>query len=243
VGAWSVGLLTDRSGDDDDPDITATAAYTANRFIVSAFHREEFAGDGGDSRSTGLRFGTAVAFADGRIAVGRPVDGAFLIAEAHPSLEDRHVLLGHDGQFYAARSDAFGPALGSGYGPYRPARITTDVDNLPIGYDLGSGLVEIEPPYRAGYRVEVGSDAQITVIGTLLDKAGEPLDFVTGIARNTEHQDFPPLQVFTNHSGRFALLGAKPGVYRLEMSGGKVAEVTAPADAIGLVRVGEVTAR
>lgn len=243
VGAWSAGLLTDRSGDDDDPDLTATTSYTANRFIASAFHREEFDEDDGDQRTTGLRFGTAIAFADGNIAVGRPIDGAFVIAKAHSTLEDRGVLLGREGQFYTARSDALGPALGSGYGAYRPARVTTDVDDLPLGYDLGAGLVEIEPPYRAGYRVEVGSDAQITLIGTLLDDAGEPLSFVTGIARNIDDADFPPLQVFTNRSGRFALLGAKPGVYRLEISGGMVADVTAPADALGLIRVGKVTAR
>ncbi len=243
VGAWSVGLLTDRDENDADPDLTATASYTANRFIASAFHREEFSDDDSNRRTTGLRFGTGIAFADGRVAVGRPIDGAFVIAEAHPSLEDRDVFLGREGRFYAARSDGLGPALLSGYSAYRPARVTTDAEDLPLGYDLGSGLVEIEPPYRAGYRVEVGSDAQITLIGKLLDDSGEPIGFVTGIARNIDDADFPPLQIFTNRAGRFALLGAKPGTYRLEISGGKVVEVTAPADALGLVRVGEVTAR
>ena len=240
VGAYSAGFTTDMS-DDDNVGVTASASYTGNRFIGSATHREDYDPDTGDrSGTTSLRVGTGIAFADGNVAVGRPISGAFVIARRHDNLADNIVTLGQRGENYEAKSGALGPALSSGYGAYRNASVATDVEDLPLGYDLGAGLVEVEPPYKAGYYVEIGSDNQVTLTGNLLDGSGEPLGLATGTARNIDYPDAPLLQVFTNRSGRFALLGAQQGMYRIEMSNGTSVDVEAPIGSIGLVRVGDV---
>ena len=45
--------------------------------------------------------------------------------------------------------------------------MTYDLINGPAGYDIGSGIDTVEPPYRSGYNITVGSDANVTAYGVL----------------------------------------------------------------------------
>jgi len=227
VGAYSTSLSTSRSDLSDDINLSAAATYVGNRFEATAAHREVFSPSTSDRASeTEFRIDSAIAFADGHVGIGRPISGAFVLAASHRTLEDRSVILNQRRGSFEAKSGPLGPAVVSGFSAYRPARVTTDVEDLPIGY---------------GYFVEVGSDAQITLTGTLLDENGEPIGLATGIARNIDDPDDPPRQVFTARGGRFALQGIKAGIYEIALTGGGVVRIETPSDAVGLVRVGKIT--
>ena len=47
---------------------------------------------------------------------------------------------------------------------------------MPVGYDIGPGAYRFEAPYRAGYRIIVGSDYWMTASGRLLRDRRQPAD-------------------------------------------------------------------
>ncbi len=70
---------------------TVNAIYYANRAELGFSHYGAFERDLGRStgQRTSLRFGTALAMADGVVSVGRPVQDGFAIVAAHPTLRGR----------------------------------------------------------------------------------------------------------------------------------------------------------
>jgi len=226
VGSYGVGVGLVRETD-ERTELDFDAARAFNRFDVFASYRgsrtaledEEGFGDsplrGEEEASSALvRIDTAVGIAGGAIAIGRRVDEGFAVVRAHPALAPRPVLLdAYEGR-YAARTGALGPALVSAPSPYRAASIRYEVEDLPLGFDIGSGAFDVRAPLGAGYRLEVGSAARITVVGTLLDgETGEPLGLVSGNALPADGTATEPVRFFSNRSGKFAIPGLLPGEY------------------------------
>jgi outer membrane usher protein len=96
VGSWSAQVEVDRTGalaSDDtggsgDYGVNGSLSYVANRAELAVSQHSGLAGldtDRLDQRSS-VTAGTALAFADGRFAVGRPVSNGFAIVDAHRSL-------------------------------------------------------------------------------------------------------------------------------------------------------------
>ncbi|MEL6317819.1 MAG: hypothetical protein AAFR16_09310, partial [Pseudomonadota bacterium] len=233
---------------ENDIDVEGRVGYVGNRF-QAIFSQESRLGDFGDSETredvTRLQFGTALAFANDRFSVGRPITDGFLFAEPHPTLKDSEVLLRPSDDDYAASGRLGVPAVLGGLSPYRPQRVQFDVTNLPLGYDLGAGLFEVLPGYKAGYNLTVGSGGQATIVGRLVNVLGEPLGLATGMAAHETDHDLEPQQVFTNRKGRLALLSARPGRYRLSLDTNPpaVAFIEVSEDAVGLLQVGDIVAR
>ena len=48
--------------------------------------------------------------------------------------------------------------------PYAKYRFGVDVDDIEPGYDFGTDPMELIPPLRAGYRVDLGSDPKAILI-------------------------------------------------------------------------------
>ena len=77
----------------------------------------------------------------------------------------------------------------------------------------------------------------------MLDADGNPVSLVSGKATELKRPDRPAVTLFTNRQGRFGATGLAPGQWRIEMLDAKksVYVITIPADAEGVVRLGEVS--
>ena len=246
VGSWNAEGDIDRtasigSQSDQDYDVNGSFGYIGNRAELSVSQHDGLAGLDTDrlEQRTTVTAGTAVAFADGRVAVGRPISNGFAIVAPHDNLPDSTVSIGSNAQDKRGSTDLLGPALVSEMSAYSPARIAYDVGNLPVGYDLGAGVFDLYPAYKSGYRLTVGSDYTVTAFGTLVDEHGEPLALLTGKATEEGHKDGPTVTIFTNRVGRFGAQGLRPGRWVLEMASDPPTRYTinVPKDAVGLVKL------
>ncbi len=243
-GVGSLSWNLEASADRDGLELSGDAFYRGARGDVSLAHELRLAGLGGGVRDqrTSLRLATALVWADGEMAVARPVGDAFAILVPHPTLEGRRIFVNPGPEGDQGASGLLGAAVASDLGAYSRARITYEVEDLPPGYDLGPGVFELDPPYGGGYRLVVGSAYNVTALGTLLDLDGRPVALASGEAVELARPERPPVLVFTNRVGRFGALGLAAGRWRLVLNTlpRLVYEIEIPEGATGLVRLGEL---
>ena len=249
-GRWEASVNGQHDGFGNRAIVTGSAAYFGNREEIRVTHTGSFDGVGyggfspgsTDERSS-VRVGGAIAFADGKVAVGPPIrTGSFAIVALHESLADTQAVVGESSNA-RARTDALGPALIPNLPAYTPVTIAVDVPDAPIGYSLGAGTFDLYPPYKAGYALQVGSAYSVTAYGTLLMPNGDPLGSFTGVATSTGDPN-RQVEVFTNSAGRFAADGLAGGRWRLRMetdAGQQDYQVDVPEGAIGLHKVGTLS--
>lgn len=242
IGTWGVNANLTR-GDNEESVLDTNVDYTANRFESSFGYGHVFSdGRAGSLGRIRANVSTAIAFADGKVALGRPVRDTFAIVAAHPNLDDRQVVVapGIDGLGDRARSGSLGPALVPDIGSYTLSRLPYNVIDLPVGYDLGTGFFEFFPPYRSGYTLQIGSERLASAFGVIVDRDGAPLSIAVGTAVSATDKTFAPAKVFTNRIGRFALSGLIPGNRYIISFDDNATSVTidVPSDATGLVNVG-----
>ncbi len=242
IGEW--GLRAGILDSDDRRSIEAEAELFTNRgeFGVRT-GRVDVPGSDSRQHLTQTRAAFGLAFADGHLALGRPVYDGFAIVAGHRTLGNRPVAVGGLGSGVRplAKTDFLGPALVPLARAYQLQTVTVGVEDLPPGYDLGSARYPILPGARSGFLITVGSDASNTAIGVLLDADGNPVRLKPGELRSIEREGDAPVPMFTNRTGRFVSEKLKPGGYRLFVDGrdsGVV--VSVPKDATGLVEVGTV---
>ena len=196
-----------------------------------------------DSSVTDFRIGIGAGFADGALAFGRPVADGFAIATPHSSLNG-HVIqtrAGRDRVSAASSPLTLGPNLLIPLtGSYREQIHDIDVEDLPIGYDIGAGRLEMFPSVNSGYRVEVGSEPGVMVIGKLFSGEEAPLALISG---RLEQEGAEPIAFFTNRTGRFVAENTRPGTYDIiidtDESLRATLEVTEGED--GVMRAGNIT--
>lgn len=218
VGAWSATANLDAAA--EAYGLNGSATYAANRADLGLAHSTAYSlvtDDISDQR-TSFRAGSSIAFAGGRVAVGRPVTDSFVIVAPYAGARDVVIEVEPAPDGYFARSGPLGPALYGQISSYSPRSVTYDAANAPPGFDIGQGAVRLRPPHRAGYVVTVGSEYGLTAIGRLLDHSGVPLTLVAGVAIE-EGGEGRRVEVFTNRQGMFGAGGLRAGVWRIEMSG------------------------
>jgi outer membrane usher protein len=243
IGSWSTGVDVDRTS--DGINLNAQGTLLTNRFElgVSQFGGYQMDGHNISDMRTTLRAGTSIAFADGAFALGRPIQQAFLIAAPHRTLHGKDVIVDPQQKTEQARSGTLGDALDGDLSAYSPRTLIYDVPDAPPGYDLGAGNVQITPPYKGGYRLEVGSDYHLLVIGRLLDRNGEPVSLLAGKAIDLKAPKRPAITMFTSRGGKFGAQGLRPGKWRIEMpadSGPLIYEIDVKDDPSGTVRLGDL---
>jgi outer membrane usher protein len=125
---------------------------------------------------------------------------------------------------------------------YSSTRINYDVDDLPPGYDIGTGAFDLKANYRSGYRLTVGSGFSATVTGFLKGRDDKPLTLLSGVAYEKTKPD-RKVEFFTNGEGRFGVPGFGPGDWMIEIAGEGSPHYAfkLPADAAGLIDLGELT--
>ena len=96
----------------------------------------------------------------------------------------------------------------------------------------------MEPPYRSGYKLVVGTERFVSAVG-FLQVDGVPAQLATGLITSEDDDGFEPEPFFTNSAGRFGIIGLAPGrsyTIRLNESG-RTFTVEVPKDNTGLLRL------
>lgn len=240
IGAWSTNA--DLARDNLGSSLNANLYYVGNRFEGGINQMADYSSARSSltNARTSLRFSTALAFADGTFAIGRPVSEGFLVARSHPSLKGEPVRIDPRDKSEMARSGTLGPAMLGSLSAYSNRTLIYDVNNAPPGYDLGQGNVHIYPKYRAGYNLTVGSDYHLLVVGTLVDRNGEPIPLLTGVATELAEPQRGGISFFTGRTGRFGIQSMRPGKWRIELATEPPTffEMNVVDDSSGTVRVG-----
>lgn len=240
LGSWTAGGNLDIGR--EDVALNAAANYIANRADLGLAYAAAYSQNSNsitDQRAS-MRFGTSLAFADGSLAMGRPITDSFAIVRPYKSGRGLGVVVDPTQNSAQAKSGALGPALYGEITSYTPRTLSYDVPDAPPGLDLGTGALRTLAPYHSGYVVVVGSDYNVMAVGTLRSK-GEPVSLQAGNAIEVggEHRH---VELFTNREGRFAIAGLKPGQWRIEIAGTPpiAYNLLIPKDATGVVRIGDL---
>jgi len=241
VGAWDVSL--DANHGDTGGDFNAVGNYTTERTLLGLTHfttwDEHF--DSITDQRTSARAAFSLAFADGSLALARPILNGFAIIEPHGSARGGHLVVNPAEVGHVAQSGTLGPAVVPDLSAYSEREVYLEPIGMPVGYDIGSGAYRFEAPYRGGYRIVVGSDYWMTASGKLLRADRRPLTYVGGEAQDMSDPERAPVTFFTSSDGRYAISGVKPGRWRLTMSTDPptVYEIEVRETADGLVPVGD----
>jgi outer membrane usher protein len=247
-GTGSYNINADLERSDGGVGATVNANYFTNRAELGFSHFGTFEGEFGPSTSqrSSIRFGTAIGMADGTFSVGRPVYDSFAVVRAHRSLKGADVILDPAGAGYGstANTGRLGTALYPSLSSYSERNIVVDAPLAPPGADLGAGAFRLMPPYRAGYLLTVGSDYAVTIVGRLLNAAGEPVKLVAGTATELARPERNPVTLFTNADGRFSAAALAPGKWRIVMldTDKSAFEIDIPKENEGIVRLGDLKA-
>jgi outer membrane usher protein len=243
VGSWGYDLGIRRTA--GAASIDASGTYVGNRFFSRAVLSSAGAGIStiADRQQMRVQVGTAIAYAGGAVAIGRPIQDSFVIASPHPSMSGEQVVIGrsvHERR-YGWISDPLGPALGGNLNSYARQNIVYDLVGGTRGHDIGSGIETVEPPYRSGYRLVVGSGATVTAFGFLRLPTG-PAELVAGRITSPDDAEFGSQPFFTNSAGRFAIPGLRAGrTYKVRLNGfGTDHTISVPANTEALLQLGEI---
>ncbi|RJF93373.1 hypothetical protein D3876_03255 [Sphingomonas cavernae] len=229
----------------DDKSVDGIANYVGNRFYSRLAVTTSGNSFGSiDQRQTArLQLGSSIAFAGGDFAIGRPINDSFAIAKPHSSLKNEQVVLGRsvNDEKYEAESGLFGPALSGRLNSYNRQNVIYDLKDGGQGYDIGTGIHVVEPPYRSGYRIVVGTDANVSAYG-FLNYPGKRAVLVSGTIAGLDDNDFERQPFFTNSAGRFAVMGLRPGKsYRVTLFNSQSSfNITVPADSGSLLQLGDI---
>jgi outer membrane usher protein len=244
ISRSSEGKLNEISGnvrlttEHDGRALAGRLAYINNRFDMVLNHNriESRAPDGVNSTVSDWHIRTFLGYADGSVALGRTVNDGFIIAPLHSTLKGSQLLL-QSGDRVVAKSGFFGPALVPVNRAYGINRYEVKVDPLPVGYDIGSGIINTFPGYGSGYRAVIGSASSRIVTGYLIGPFGSlPLIGGTVVALDNDQQLERPF--FTNRSGRFVADRLSPGRYQLRVENAPIGEFIVPKEQEGLIDVG-----
>ena len=185
-------------------------------------------------------FGTALAFADGRAALSRPIADSFVIVAPHPSLAGQDIEVNVGNGIPAAKTGPLGPAVLPEVLSYQTQRVDVSAPNLPPWIALGPQPRYVYPGYRSGTVLVAGTAADVILEGLLIDGAGRPLTLEPGVIDNVDDPAAPPQDFFTAKTGRFSIQGLKPGRLLLVLSNYPDMSIllTIPPEGAGIIDAG-----
>ncbi|MCK8516027.1 fimbria/pilus outer membrane usher protein [Methylonatrum kenyense] len=218
----------------------ARGRYTGNRFEAEALTRQTRGRDGGGTtHESRLTASSGLAVTPSGVGVGRRAARGFVMTEPHDSLDGRRTTLDRGVFGTTAHSSRMGPAVAPVRRPYIPLRLDVDVEDLPLGYDIGEGRIGVLPGGFSGHHFVIGSDESRTLLGFIKDSDGEPFSLATGRLTRIDQEDDRIRSIFTNRTGRFVGERLPAGTFILTMDGydGEI-EIDIPEDAEGLIDVG-----
>lgn len=216
VGGVDAEVVVER--DSDSREVSGELDYRGTRGRATLSHdiaRPRNSGDIGiHDRRTTLRLESALVFAKGRFAVGRTVTDSFALLAPHPTLDGQTIGVNPiEDTDYLARIDALGNAVLPELGSYRVSNVTIDAPDVPQGLELGPQRMQVQPTYKSGILIEVGTGATVFVLGRIIDPDGTVVALQAAEIVSLNQKGGEPILTFTNRSGRFAAEGLRPGRY------------------------------
>ena len=189
---------------------------------------------------TTLRTGTALVYADGRMALSRPINDSFAMVIPEKSLKKEFVGVDRINGRYHAAADIFGPAVVPDLQSYQPRRLQIEAPDAPLEEQVQASRNIVLPRYKSATAIRVGRDATIAISGTLTAIDGALIKLQGGELFSLDKPEEEAKTVFTNRDGKFYLDGLRPGRYEIRMfqdAKNKV-QITIPADATGTIDAG-----
>lgn len=211
-------LAITRSSSEDS--FRGQVAYTNSRVTLSLSHDTQSTNrlESPTSHLTRFNFGTALVFADGYLSWSRPVDNSFALLVPNSNLKGHTIGVNpNSSSGYAAQTNGSRPAVLLSLTPYILTSIQLKAPDLPVGLDLGKTSYTLLPTYKSGTLIRVGTDATVFLRGILQNRAGEPIALKTGQVVSLSDPNWKSIALITNKAGKFALLGLKPGKYKLQL--------------------------
>jgi outer membrane usher protein len=190
-----------------------------------------------------LRLKTSVVFADGRIALSRPVYNGFLIAKGVKNLKSSTIRINPHDDDYEATSVWFGPAVLPIHSPYHLQKIKISPLNSSVSSVNDKFDFSLYPQYKSGFLINVGTDITVLVIGILLDKSGNPLGYQSINIVSKDDKNFESINTFTNQAGKFQFMGTAGQTYEMRLESSSTNQpilITIPKDKNDFYRVGEI---
>ena len=242
VGSFGYSGRYNRDGDNNQFG-AISGNYVANRGLLDATYRlreDEF---GEQSSAATFTMGTAIVTANGKIALSRPVSDAFAIVSPHKSLKGAETYIGRSRDDRIMSAGLFGPAVQPNVPAYVRQGIEYEVSGVPVGVDVGPGRIDVILPRGGGTAIQIGSDANLSVFGVIVDEFGDPVGLKSGVLTRLGDAAFEARTIFTNRSGRFADTSLSPGNYEIQFFDGGSVTFELPDTDAGLVRVGTLELR
>jgi outer membrane usher protein len=193
---------------------------------------------------TALRLQGALVFADGVVALARPVTENFAIVTGTQGL--RNVPLRVDPDAHGGsrgRSDWAGPAVIEDLASYQLRDVRIEPVNPPLGATPDKTVFTLAPTYKSGLLLRLGREPQIVALGRLVGDQHEPLAHCTLEIRRLDRPGEPPVLTFTGRNGAFQLPDIRPGRYEIRVAGEtdrSHAVVEIPANPANPFRLGEI---
>lgn len=243
-----VGGVSAQAGVERSPGLTrgdSTIEYTGNRGTVDLVNSTSANQATRTTHTTSLRMGTALVFAGGKLAVGRPITDSFAIVAPIRNLKGQTIDVNPNSfEYYDARADWLGPGVVTNMRPYQYFQLYFDPSKLDPGFELDQENHYLKPTYKSGTLVRVGTESRLMLSGTLRDARGKPIELEAGEARHLDDTAFKAITLFTNRKGKFKMTGFKPGRYVLKLFNDRYRSLTfeIPANSRGVYDIGSLTA-
>jgi outer membrane usher protein len=156
--------------------------------------------------------------ADGHFGLSRPVRNSFAIVRADKSAGAYQLAVeprtgfGATETSYSTYSGALGPAVVPSLPPYFDRILQVDAPDAPAGTSLGGQVFILNPGNKSGFVLTVGGAGNVSVVGNMVDRDGDPLAYISGQAKMVgDDPEAKPITFFTNARGRFVLDGVEAG--------------------------------
>jgi outer membrane usher protein len=232
--------------DSDRQDLNRVETSYNHSRLTSRLSLSQSHSDSGNSIDTqSLSFGTALAYADGYLAISRPLHGQpFALLSGKASLGDHkvNVIRGLGNQPSVILNGAGATAVLPNLSPYYANQVNLDVQELPIGTQIEQDNYSIMPSYRSGTSLEIGVEGSVYLIGRLVNPSGKPLGYVVGQLSESTGLLKKPLLLFTDDQGHFEVAGLLPGRYKIRLNAPNThqGELIIPQGSYGILEIGDV---
>ncbi|MFT5170292.1 MAG: outer membrane usher protein FimD/PapC [Candidatus Marinamargulisbacteria bacterium] len=195
-------------------------------------HSQSFSGSQAANTTTYAE--TSLAYADGRLGVGRRVHQNFVLFYAPDSLRAKNIR-------FQTRDhiDFLGPAVVSNLPMYRNNTVAIQDAKFQGDIFLPDRIFKVFSRRRQGIAMSIAPTGIMILQGVLLDVSGDPLVYEFGDLVSEKGRSLP---FFTNRKGRFMVSGLSPGSYTLVFQNAALSEtaVMIPEIDKSLYNMGEV---
>jgi outer membrane usher protein len=128
----------------------------------------------------------------------------------HEALRNASIIVEPSPFGYTARTDFLNAATQPSLSSYAERTVTVDAPTHRPALTWAKARSASFLPIAGGYRLQVGSDYNVTAVGTLLNGDGEPISLVTGTAVELAHPQREPITVFTKPRRAVWCVRARP---------------------------------